>query len=53
VSDYLTILSVFQTCEYQGVKVLKFLLTGETTFTFPDPIRSNRDRMRQDAIPKQ
>ncbi len=51
VSDYLTILSVFQTCEYQGIEVLKFLLTGETTFTFPDRTRSTRDSMRQDAIP--
>jgi len=33
VSDYLTILSVVQTCEYQGEKALKFLLNGETTFT--------------------
>src|SRR6516162_4891121 len=35
VRDYLTILSVVQTCEYQGEKVLKFLLSGETRFTFP------------------
>ena len=34
VRDYLTILSVVQTCEYQGEKVLKFLLDGETRFTF-------------------
>jgi hypothetical protein len=34
VRNYLTILSVVQTCEYQGEKVLKFLLTGETRFTF-------------------
>jgi predicted RecB family nuclease len=33
VRDYLTILSVVQTCEYQGEKVLKFLLNGETRLT--------------------
>ena len=43
VSDYLTILSVFQTCEYQGEKVFEFLRTGETRFTFPNHVR-------QDAI---
>jgi hypothetical protein len=32
-SDYLTMLSVVQTCEYQSEKVLKFLLDGETRFT--------------------
>jgi hypothetical protein len=31
VSDYLAILSVFLTCEYRGVSVLDFLLSGETT----------------------
>jgi hypothetical protein len=30
VSDYLTILSVFQTCEYRGINALDFLLSGET-----------------------
>jgi hypothetical protein len=30
VSDYLTILSVFQTCEYRGINTLDFLLSGET-----------------------
>jgi DNA-directed RNA polymerase subunit RPC12/RpoP len=32
VRDYLAILSVFQTCEYRGVSVLDFLLSGETSF---------------------
>jgi predicted RecB family nuclease len=36
VSNYLTMLSVVQTCEYQGENVLKFLLSGRTEFTF-DP----------------
>jgi hypothetical protein len=31
VSDYLAILSVFQTCEYRGKNVLDFLLSGETS----------------------
>ena len=31
VSDYLAILSVFQTCEYRGINVLDFLLSGETS----------------------
>ncbi len=30
VSDYLAILSVFQTCEYRGLRVLDVLLSGET-----------------------
>jgi len=30
VSDYLAILSVFQTCEYRGLNVLDFLLSGES-----------------------
>jgi hypothetical protein len=30
VCDYLTILSVFQTCEYRGLNALEFLLSGET-----------------------
>ena len=36
VTDYLVILSVFQTCEYQGLSVLEFLLSGKTIFPFPD-----------------
>ena len=36
VGDYLVILSVFQTCEYQGENVLNFLLTGNTRFAFLD-----------------
>jgi hypothetical protein len=35
VSDYLTMLSVVQTCEYQGEKILPFLLNGQTKFKFP------------------
>jgi hypothetical protein len=31
VSEYLTILSVFQTCEYRDLNVLDFLLSGETS----------------------
>ena len=31
VSDYLAILSVFQTCEYRGLNVLDFLLSGKTS----------------------
>jgi len=31
-SEYLTILSVFQTCEYLGGNVLEFLRSGEITF---------------------
>lgn len=34
--DYLVILSVFQTCEYQDENVLKFLLSGNTSLAFPD-----------------
>jgi hypothetical protein len=37
-SDYLVILGVFQTCEYQGGKVLDFLRSGETSFAFPSTI---------------
>jgi len=32
ISDHLAILTVFQTCEYRGVSVLDFLLSGETNF---------------------
>ena len=32
VRDYLAILLFFQTCEYRGVSVLDFLLSGETSF---------------------
>jgi hypothetical protein len=39
VSDYLAILSVFQTCEYRGVRVLDFLLSGQT-----NPDRNLRHR---------
>ena len=42
VSHYLAILSVFQTCEYRGVNVLDFLLSGETSLGSPnllDPLR--------------
>jgi hypothetical protein len=28
-SDYLVLLSVYQTCKYRGVSFLKFLLSGE------------------------
>jgi predicted RecB family nuclease len=31
VSDHLAILTVFQTCEYRGVSVLDFLLSGQTS----------------------
>ena len=31
VSDHLAILTVFQTCEYRGVNVLDFLLSGQTS----------------------
>ena len=31
VGDYLTILSVFQTCEYRGLNVLGFLLSGKAS----------------------
>jgi hypothetical protein len=31
VSDYLAILSVLQTCEYRGLNVLDFLLSGKTS----------------------
>jgi hypothetical protein len=31
-SDYLSILSVVQTCEYRGLNVLRFLRSGSTTF---------------------
>src|SRR5215831_10661542 len=31
VSDHLAILTVFQTCEYRGVSVLDFLLSGKTS----------------------
>jgi len=31
INDYLVILSVFQTCEYRNIDVLKFLLSGRTT----------------------
>jgi hypothetical protein len=33
ISDYLVILSVFQTCEYNNINMLKFLLSKETSFT--------------------
>jgi hypothetical protein len=36
--DYLTILSVFQTCEYRGEQVWNFLVTGRTSFAFPEPV---------------
>jgi hypothetical protein len=29
-SDYLVLLSVYQTCKYRGVSFLKFLLSGES-----------------------
>jgi hypothetical protein len=32
VGEYLAILSVFQTCEYRGIKVLDFLLSGKAKF---------------------
>lgn len=32
VADYLTILSISQTCEYRGLNVLKFLRSGATCF---------------------
>jgi predicted RecB family nuclease len=50
VRDYLAILSVFQTCEYQGKEVLKFLLSGETRFAFPNTPGPPWDRMRKDAL---
>jgi hypothetical protein len=31
VSDHLAILTVFQTCEYRGISVLDFLLSGQTS----------------------
>jgi Transposase IS66 family len=31
VRDYLTILSVFQTCDYRGLNVLDFLLSGKAS----------------------
>jgi hypothetical protein len=40
VSEYLAILSVFQTCEYQGVNVLDFLFSGETSLGITERARS-------------
>jgi hypothetical protein len=37
-NDYLTILSVFQTCEHRGERVLKFLTTGRTALTFSESV---------------
>jgi hypothetical protein len=36
--DYLTILSVFQTCAYQDEQVWNFLVAGRANFTFPEPV---------------
>jgi hypothetical protein len=33
VRDYLTILGVFQTCDYRGLNVLDFLLSGNVSLT--------------------
>jgi predicted RecB family nuclease len=45
-SNYLVILSVFQTCDYRGRKVLDFLRSGETDFAFPNVAGAFSDNMR-------
>ncbi len=50
VRDYLVILSAFQTCEYRGGSVLKFLLSGKTSFAFPFRTGAALHMMRQDTI---
>jgi hypothetical protein len=32
ITDYLAILTVFQTCEYRGLDVWDFLVSGEANF---------------------
>lgn len=39
VSDYLTLLSIVQTCEYQGEKVLQFLLNSDAQFSFDSGVQ--------------
>jgi len=42
-SDYLVLLSVYQTCRYKGINFLKFLLSGVTNFeAFPTSKRNRR-----------
>lgn len=52
-SDYLVLLSIYQTCKYRGVSFLKFLLSGEDDITmFCQLGRKKRGRSRLEVYPK-
>jgi hypothetical protein len=51
--DYLTLLSIYQTCRYKGVSFLKFLLSGERDVdAFCDHPRRKRRRPLIEVYPK-
>jgi len=52
-SDYLVLLSVYQTCKYRGVSFLKFLLSGEQDVeAFCQRGRKKRGPPRLEVYPK-
>lgn len=52
-SEYLVLLSIYQTCKYRGVSFLKFLLSGEQDVeAFCQPRREKRQRPRLEVYPK-
>lgn len=52
-SDYLVLLSVYQTCKYRGVSFLKFLLSREDDVAaFCRPGRKRKGRPRLEVYPK-
>jgi hypothetical protein len=53
ITDYLVLLSVYQTCKYKGVSFLKFLLSGEKDVDrFIETGGKNRRTTRLELYPR-